>query len=963
MAEVILFDAAGKILEVLGSLVAKEIGLASGVKDEIRQLIDTVRTVKAILHDAEEQHSKKNEEVTVWLQRLKDALYDADDLLDDYYTEFQQLREAMNRNTLAKELPDKNRVENVERETHSFVHADKVFWRDEDKNNVIRLLLDSDGRENVLVISIFGLGGLGKTTLAQLVYNDQNIINHFKLRMWVCVCEDFNLKIIMEKIIKSATRKEIEKLEIDQLQECLRKEINGKKYLLVLDDIWNENPGMWDKLKNLLVNGARGSKILVTTRSEQIAKITSKFSSYVYPLRDLDENKSWSLFLQIAFEHGIEPKDSKLVTFAREIVAKCGGVPLVIITIGHLLYGNNNRDHWLHFRDNKMMSIIKNESDILPILKLSYDHLPLHLKQCFIYCALFPKGYKIEKQKLIYLWMAQGFLQASNENQYLEDVGHNTVDSSWKFQTVLHGVTHVRTLLLFESNAFLELDGDFEFSSSSISLRTLDFGELEFKKLPRSIDKLKHLRYLNISYNGYIVALPNSMSRLWNLETLDLSNCLELKELPRDIRKLVNLRHLINEECDSLVGMPYGLGLLTNLLTLSLFVVSKGNSSSSRKRKNGGIEELNGLNNLRGELKIKNLKYVENSSLANLKEKQFLRSLILNWGRSDGEEVEENDEVVLVGLEPNPNLKEITISSFLGVKMCNWLSFLPDLTSISIDKCKKCQYIPMLDQLPYLKSLSLRFLYDLEYISQEPSNNYSSTPSTTFFPSLEELTLYHCPKLEEWWRIDDDDRVGLPSFPCLSKLRIEYCPNLMSMPLYPSIEELTLSRTSSKPLGQTMMLMNRVDPSTSFNSSAPLSTLSFMDISAIPDLESLPVEGMRNLTSLMDLTIWSCPRLTQVHHGIRLDLLMDDMQSQSLRNLYSLKLYSLPKLASLPKGLRYLTSLQDLTVNECYQLELPENEDEDDMPWKGFRSLNSLELSGLPKLVSLPKGLQYLTSL
>ncbi|XP_031282899.1 putative disease resistance protein RGA3 [Pistacia vera] len=675
MAEVILFDAAGKILEVLGSLVAKEIGLASGVKDEIRQLIDTVRTVKDILHDAEEQHSKKNEEVAVWLQRLKDALYDADDLLDDYYTEFQQLREAMNRNTLAKEvriffsksnqiafsismahkikaikkkleavfnarpiylveqLPDKNRVENVERETHSFVHADKVFWRDEDKNNVIRLLLDSDGRENVLVISIFGLGGLGKTTLAQLVYNDQNIINHFKLRMWVCVCEDFNLKIIMEKIIKSATRKEIEKLEIDQLQECLRKEINGKKYLLVLDDIWNENPGMWDKLKNLLVNGARGSKILVTTRSEKIAKITSKFSSYVYPLRDLDENKSWSLFLQIAFEHGIEPKDSKLVTFAREIVAKCGGVPLVRITIGHLLYGNNNRDHWLHFRDNKMTSIIKNESDILPVLKLSYDHLPLHLKQCFVYCALFPKGYKIEKQKLVYLWMAQGFLQASNENRCLEDVGHkyfmnllsrsffqdpeydkldnvvackmhdlihdlaqsiagfecivatldttnrfdkrcrhvslhSTVDSSWKFQTVVHGVTHVRTLLLFESNAFLELDGDFEFSSSSMSLRALDFGELEFKKLPRSIDKLKPLRYLNISYNGYIVALPNSMSRLWNLETLDLSNYLELKELPRDIRKLVNLRHLTNEECDFLVGMPYGLGLLTNLRTL-----------------------------------------------------------------------------------------------------------------------------------------------------------------------------------------------------------------------------------------------------------------------------------------------------------------------------------------------------------------------------------------------------------
>ncbi|XP_031280755.1 putative disease resistance protein RGA3 [Pistacia vera] len=312
---------------------------------------------------------------------------------------------------------------NIERETHSFVHAEKVIGRDNDKNKVVDLLLDSNVDENVSVISIFGFGGLGKTTLAQLLYNDENIIKHFQLKMWVCVSNDFKVKIIVEKILKSATSKKPEGLELDQLQESLRNKINGKKYLLVLDDIWNEDPKKWDELKNLLMDGERGSKILVTTRSEQIARVTSKIKSYIYPLRGLDEKKSWSLFTQKAFENGIEPKDSKLVEFGKGIVAKCGVVPLVIMTIGQLLYGNNNEDDWLHFKDSEMSKVFKEESDILPLLKFSYDHLPSYLKQCFTYCALFSRDYKIKKQKLICLWMAQGFLQASNK-ECLEDVGN-----------------------------------------------------------------------------------------------------------------------------------------------------------------------------------------------------------------------------------------------------------------------------------------------------------------------------------------------------------------------------------------------------------------------------------------------------------------------------------------------------------------------------------------------------------
>ncbi|PON72369.1 NB-ARC domain containing protein [Parasponia andersonii] len=227
----------------------------------------------------------------------------------------------------------------VRESTHSFTPEENVIGRNEDKMAILELLLDdkNETKENMSVISIVGMGGLGKTTLAQLVFNDKKVQDHFEMRIWVCVSDVFNVESIVEKIIKSATKKtSLGNPEMDHLQTILREEIDGKRFLLVLDDVWNENTQKWRRLKDLLINGGKGSRTMLTTRSKAVAMTAG--TRKLYHLGILDEEESWYLFKKMAFEQGQEPNDSNIVKTGREIVKKCKGIPLAIITIGSMLY-------------------------------------------------------------------------------------------------------------------------------------------------------------------------------------------------------------------------------------------------------------------------------------------------------------------------------------------------------------------------------------------------------------------------------------------------------------------------------------------------------------------------------------------------------------------------------------------------------------------------------------------------
>ena len=362
------------------------------------------------------------------------------------------------------------------------------------------------------------------------------------------------------------------------------------------------------------------------------------------------------------------------------------------------------------------------------------------------------------------------------------------------------------------------------------SLRALDIGGLEITRVPNSIGNLIHLKYLDLSRSNGIITLPKSITRLWNLQTLKVFSCSRLEELPKDIKGLVNLRHLDDNKCGALSNMPRGLGQLTCLQTLPLFVVSKDSSSISKHV--GGLGELNQLNNIRGTLEITHLERLEDANLeckaANLSGKQHLEELMLRWDQEGN--INNDDEKSLDGLKPHQNLKYLLVEGYGGVRFSSWLSWLANLVEIILDGTR-CQHLPRLSQLPSLQSLQLLLMMDMEYISDgdisEEVPASSTVSSTPFFPLLKSLSILNCPKLKGWWSasMQDHHHHSLPSFPCLSYLEIEHCPNLTSMPLFPYLEEnLYLNNVSFMPLQETMAMASLLPPS------SPLSKLKIMTL-------------------------------------------------------------------------------------------------------------------------------------
>ncbi|CAI0461781.1 unnamed protein product [Linum tenue] len=691
--------------EVVDSVQGRRLTIAL-----LKKLNSLMNSVNAVLDDAEEKQVSKPA-VKMWLDELKDAVFEADDLFDEIsYRALRARLESPSQNSI-RQNPLKRgmkwKLEDVLRRIEylvkqkdalglrhgigenpslqrlpstSLVDESGVYGRDGDKRAIMGMLLSDYGSHNAVgVIPIVGMGGVGKTTLAQIVYNDNVVRERFDLMAWVCVSKEADVSEVTKDILEEVTGRKCFSTTLNQLQVMLKEKLNGKKFLLVLDDVWNDKYAHWDILLRPLKSGTEGSKVVVTTRHETVASVMG--TVVAYHLRELSDDDC------------------------------------------------------------------------------CYHYLPSHLKQCFAYCALFPKDYVFEKEELVLLWMAEDFLVLGKECKTMEEVGgeyfHDLVARSF-FQRssvypscfIMHDL--VNDLAKFVAGEFwFRLEGDdsreigkrtrhlsytsvehdvskkLESFQGAQLLRTfllVEWSQLDedvmrgllqkfsrlrvlslccyrgLSELPKSLSKLKHLRYMNLSGSS-IRRLPATICKLYNLQTLILFECKELVVLPTNMGRLINLLHL-DIRGTNLKNMPPQIGQLRKLLRLSDFVVGIQGDCS--------IKELGELQHLQEQLRICSLQNVtipRDALQANLKGKKNIKKLKLEWDNGDGDFMSHME--VLEQLQPHRNIESLSIDGYGGSRFPAWVGdfYYSNMVSLKLTGCWQCSSLPPLGQLVSLEDL------------------------------------------------------------------------------------------------------------------------------------------------------------------------------------------------------------------------------------------------------------------
>ncbi|XP_004300938.1 PREDICTED: putative disease resistance protein RGA4 [Fragaria vesca subsp. vesca] len=460
------------------------------------------------------------------------------------------------------------------------------------------------------IILIVGMGGIGKTTLSQLVYDDRRVKAHFDRRIWVCVpfpFEEIQILAAIAQDLGIPYHPKENALETYSrfIFDSITKE--KTKFLIVLDGVWKPKEEKWNQVIKPLRVGAKGSKILVTTRIEKTAYMMRAGNNIIH-LKMLSEQNCEELFFHFAGMDRRETKEPKMLEVGKEIVRKCRGLPLAAKTLGSLMHSKQTLKEWEDVKNSSIWKLKEFEQSVFQPLLLSYYDLAPTIRKCFLYCAIFPKDYLIDKFELIYLWMAQGYLCAKEETEeymvgeeYFDDLimrslfedferddkrnitGCKMHDSVREFlqylskseflvmdvrrskfkppnekvrhmfltfdsvtcTSVYFPITNLRTVIM---------DGEWVFGLKDLfklkSLRALDLSKY-WGVIPYDIGGLIHLRYLKLSHNPS-KELPETLCDLYYLQTLILDSCHLLEKLPHGMEKLVNLKHLDVRGCVSL---------------------------------------------------------------------------------------------------------------------------------------------------------------------------------------------------------------------------------------------------------------------------------------------------------------------------------------------------------------------------------------------------------------------------
>ncbi|KAL1370551.1 putative disease resistance RPP13-like protein 1 isoform X1 [Arachis hypogaea] len=1034
----------------------------------LKKLNVTLLSLHAFLNDAEEKQIS-NPAVKLWMDELTQALFDADDLIDDIATEalrrkvearyhqsatdkvrkvlssafkwsyreinskmqklFEELEHFAER---AHNLPLKKGVSGSDwrtTPTNSAVDDSAICGRDDERKNLKEYLLSedavTDGGSKIGVLAIVGMGGLGKTTLAKLLYNDAQVKEKFDVKAWASVSKDFDVFKLAKSLLESITSAATNLDNFDALRAELQKNLSGKRFLLVLDDIWNAGYVDWTNLMHIFNVGQMGSKIIVTTRHQDVVDIVKAMRTC--RLEPLANEDCWSLLSKHAFgAHKCNELSSNLEEIGRKIAEKCGGLPLAAVALGGLLGTKLSSEDWTKVLNSNIWHLTV--KDVQPALLLSYHFLPASLKQCFAYCAIFSKNSKLQKEALVELWMAQGFVNVSQNEKSIEEEGgeyfdelvarslirrsvdgqhfemhdlindlatmvsspyckrhdnemqlgnlnkirHLSYDKSMfnHFGELdsLHGLKCLRTLTALPFEFEFWIRGHYlangvlhELLVALKQLRVLSLSDYRnITVLPNSIGDLKHLRYLDLSCTG-IERLPPAICKLYNLQTLLLSDCRGLTELPEGMGKLVNLRRL-DIDGTNLQEMPVEIAKLEYLQSLTRFIVSKQQHGLK-------LAEMRKFPNLQGKLCISKLENVFDPSdacQANLKEKNQIEEILLEWSDSI---LEDSQQVVLEHLQPSTSLKKLSVKYYGGSTFPSWLgdSSFVNIVSLRIEDCHHCSSLPPLGQLQSLKEL---FISGTRSVKSVGSEFYGgNSPSFQPFPSLETLSFEWMEEWEEWNMID-----GITTeFPCLSKLSLRRCPKLKgnlpsNLPCLVTLDVEDCCLLESEFSGE-VDNRNIMRPLNLFNFNS-LQQLSFF---GIPSLMSFPSNGLPK--TLKTLSIRFCENLEFPSH----EFLHSCKELEELKIWFSCWSLTLFPLGSLPvlkrlelsgcKKLKSISILEEaaasqslmflerLSIHRCPELESIS------LPDLCTPNLSSFWVRRCDKINSLPEPINNLTGL
>ncbi|KAM3704563.1 hypothetical protein ACJW31_03G014800 [Castanea mollissima] len=952
-----------------------------------------LQEISEVLDDAEEKQITKVS-VKNWMAELEDLAYDADDILDEFATE--ALRRKVNaeepstskirefipaccvglnpssmfdanmrskikgintrldgivtRKNKLKLLHGRRRTRTItSREPETSLVEPRTYGRDKDKKAIVKLLLSGEsGGAQLSTISILGMGGLGKTTLAKLVYNDDEVGHYFVVKAWSCVSQDFDTLRVTKEILQDITSKTCNDNDLNLVQRELKKQLSGKKFLLILDDVWIENYFDWTKLRLPFESGAPGSKILITTRYANVSSTMG--ATHPYELRELSNEACLAMFTQHALGTSDFVEHLK-VEERQKILERCKGLPLAAKALAGRLR-TYDRDDWKKVLNGRIWDLFEKNTDVPSTLRLSYWYLPPSLKKCFAYCSLFPKDYKFEEKELILLWMAEGLVQETKEVKPMEDLGgeyfrdllkrsffqqsssdeslfvmHDLMndlakwaagDLCYRLEDQLGGSKistkvrhfsyilssnyikkfddfpkdmHLRTFLLLSSRFIGNLT-----NSDAISLlpqlrclRVLSLSRYESFELPSSIGDLKHLRYLNLSY-AKITCLPESTSSLCNLQTLILKDCSNLTKLPEKIENLVNLRHLDITNANSIIEMPVGIAKLKSLRTLTNFVVGKDK-----------IVDLMNLESLRT-LCISHMENMIDARKVNLKGKRNLDTLVMNWDDDLQDARVATD--ILDMLRPHGTMKTLSIKGYVGTKFPTWLgdSSFSNMVDLRIERCGKCILLPSFGQLPSLKSLIIKRMDGVRSVGLEFYGEHCKEP----FRSLVKLCFEDMHEWQDWSSCNQD-------FPCLHELSISKCPKLQ--------EKLPHHLSSLEKLS--------IDACEQLVVSIPSHSV----------LQELIILGCKEVVhgylKVEKLTIENCKELTSLCEDGLMSFVTLEIEIESCQSLVNIKLKS---------------TLRTLTIKGCNALESLQFENLSYIGNKNVSLLEHLKISNCPSL-------------